>query len=373
MELFRKIFLFLLVFTPPEAQAQGLPDAEWNARFERSEGWLGADGVYSIRLTKLTSDTRSPNVAFLFSDTIWGTTRENGHFFDKISMTNHSAAIFSEGKLHFISHQDDEGKPKNFLPEPMWLQDGLVWNARLFFTAFLFDARTWRPRDVALVSVELDSAGHPDFALPRVERAPLTHSEEGAQVVFGCAILDDADENFIYIYGYADHFARGSRKDLVVARVERAHFDDFSQWTFFDGTDWQKDIRKTLRPEAALVRNVASEFSMSRVPSGTHAGALLFVYTPDGISRKVAFRLAESPVGPFGEEVVFYHAPEPDTLGEGIYCYNAKGHPALSQDDAILVSYHVNRFRDIAHRPAEYRPRFVRLRYSALDAPAARE
>lgn len=405
---------------------------EWDALLERRDGWLAADGIYSVELDRDAADENAPNAVkvdansptspnltvktarktlFLFSDTFGGTTKNNGRDFGERTMTNHSFAVLTGAapnpeKIAFFwrrepkngdfapTKQDsrpsesaqnkktsENGEEKPTLPErraphnPLgvdrWLQDGVVWRGRVWTSALLVGAG-WKPERVDAVSLGLDANGSPDFNDVRIdETAPLSFRTETAQVVFGAAICDDAEDGFLYVFGYLDRFDVGSRKDLVVARAPRASFGDFSTWRYFDGRGWSPNVADAARPEAGLVERVSTEFSVSKIPSGANAGRYLLVYTPGVIGNEIAFRVGESPVGPFGPETIFYRSTVPRQFERGVRCYNAKAHPAFGDDEKILVSYNVNRLGTLARRPAEYRPRFVWLRYSTVDAATA--
>ena len=77
---------------------------------------------------------------------------------------------------------------------------------------------------------------------------------------------------------------------------------------------------------------------------------------------RIAIRVGTSPTGPFGPPITIYTCPEPD-LRSGIFCYNAKAHPHLSNPGELLISYNVNttNFADNLRFSDIYRPRFIRL------------
>ena len=402
---------------------------EWNALLERRDGWLAADGIYSVELGRDVADENAVKVdansptsqktsaatpsktLFLFSDTFGGSTKNDGRDFGERTMTNHSFAVLTgtapnpEKIAFFWRREEKNGEfaptkrdsrpsesaqnkkisenseekptlperlaPRNPLGVDRWLQDGVVWRGRVWTSALLVGA-AWKPERVDAVSLGLDANGSPDFNDVFIdETAPLSFRTETAQVVFGAAICDDADDGFLYVFGYLDRFDVGSRKDLVVARAPRASFGDFSTWRYFDGRAWSPNVEDAARPEAGLVERISTEFSVSKIPSGANAGRYLLVYTPGVIGNEIAFRIGETPCGPFGPETIFYRSTVPREFERGVRCYNAKAHPAFGDGEKILVSYNVNRLGTLARRPAEYRPRFVWLRYSTVDAATA--
>lgn len=410
---------------------------EWDALLERRDGWLAADGIYSVELGRDVADENAPNAVkvdansptspnltaltaptsrktlFLFSDTLGGSTKNDGRDFGERTMTNHSFAVLtgnapnptniaffwrrapengefapikqdsrpSENAQNKEKSENDKETPtlperlapRNPLGVDRWLQDGVVWRGRVWTSALLVGA-AWKPERVDAVSLGLDANGSPDFNDVRIdETAPLSFKTKKAQVVFGAAICDDAEDGFLYVFGYLDRFDVGSRKDLVVARAPRASFGDFSTWRYFDGRAWSPNVADAARPEAGLVERVSTEFSVSKIPAGANAGRYLLVYTPGVIGDEIAFRVGEHPWGPFGPETVFYRSTVPRQFERGVRCYNAKAHPAFGDGEKILVSYNVNRLGTLPRRPAEYRPRFVWLRYSTVDAATRKQ
>ncbi len=351
---------------------------QWDAMLIRTEGWLGADGVYSLDLSHDSlTNTQTANAQtlklFWFSDTIYGATKNEGKEFGRHAMVNHSFALLNgshpdpDRMEFFFDRNPNDDKVDNLIPGYYWLQDGIRIGSKVWLTGILV-GDAWKPKRIDAITFELDpTTGRPDFSTVKVdESAPLWLKTDQDLLDLGAGVCDDAQDGFIYVYGYVDRLKQRSRKDLVVARVSRESFDNYSQWRYFDGEDWSDDINVLLDPKAALVRGVSTEFSVSTIPSGKNQGKFVFVYTPGTINSRVAFRIGETPFGPFGEEHVFYKSSIPDEL-PGIRCYNAKAHPIVTTDQGVLVSYNTNRLGDMAHKPEEYRPRFIWLTWEIID------
>lgn len=360
---------------------------EWSKLMQRQEGWLGADGVYSIRL-RFDSATgeivpeEEDNILWLFSDTVYGKTRKNGAEYDSIQLVNHSFALLNDTvpdprqmKFLWQKTNGDESEnalivspPHNIVQGHYWLQDGVRFKDAVWLTAILV-GDAWKPRRIDAVEIPLDPQTRlPDFTKVRVDQsANLSVKTPDKQLVLGAAICDDSNDGYIYIFGYVDHFRQGGRKDAVVARVPRSELLNYAVWQFHQGNgNWSNDINVLLEPNAALVSNVSTEFSVSKIPFGKRRDKWLLVYTPGVISERVAFRIGDSPVGPFGKEHVFYRSDIPRQM-PGIRCYNAKAHPVFATEEAILVSYNVNRLGELPKRPEEYRPRFIKLLWKTVE------
>ena len=377
------VALFLLAGTP-SASAQE-EAREWDAVFERQEGWLGADGIYSVDLGKdarnnLPSSSKEGAALFIFSDTFAGTTTNNGREYDRVVMTNHSFGIMkdyvpSRENVSFIWRKPggDAESPQNVVDGHYWLQDAMRYGDQLWLTAILV-GDAWKPKGIHALVFPIDAdTKRPDFSRPTLqEHAPLCYDAQDKTLILGSALCDDSGDDFIYVFGYVDHPKEGSRKDLVVARAPRNDFQNYPRWSFYSGGEWRGELSALLSEDATLLKNISAEFSISRIPAGKAKEKWLIVYTPGTISNKIAFRVANTPLGPFSEERVFYRSSIPNET-PGLHCYNAKAHPIFASEKGILVSYNVNRLGSLPRNPYEYRPRFVWLSWETIDqeAPSA--
>ena len=326
------------------------PADEWNELTNQNSGWLGADGVYSAK------NPADGSLYFWFSDTLCGATQDNGRRFKDIYMVNHSFWYKpANGKLEAFVPE----KGRNLFPDRYWIQDGVLLNGTLHLFAMKC-GKNWKPERIDLISLPIRNNGKPDFAHAIIEKdVPLQSPNEKGQIVFGGAVLDKPIDGYYYIYGYQDNSQERSRKDMVAARVPVEKLTDVSAWRFWDGQNWGEDIKRCV----PLAKGISCEFSVSPIPSGPEKGRFIQVNTRRGISPLVEYRIGDSPIGPFSEPTVIYRAPE---FKDGVSVYNGKGHPDLSTDEYLIISYNVNRLGRLPHTPPEYRPRFIRLRYEDL-------
>lgn len=340
------------------------PALEWTALFDRSEIWLGGDGIFTIPLDgddTLSSAAPGRKTLFVFSDSMVGTSNPETREFKDARMVNHSAAIL-EGekpdseKIRFIYGKHGDMSRSNIFDVNCWLQDGIVIDGTLYLTG-IRTGKDWKPVGIDLITVPLKD-GEPDWPrFQRTEDFPIMARSDTAQACFGIGILDRSKEDgFVYVYGYRDRF-EGSRKGLIAARVKLKEFSDAKSWRFWDGRAWVDDVAKTLPDEAVLADNVSAELSVTPV----EGDRFMLVYTRDVMSPHIECRTGKSPVGPFASPVRIFYCPEPSEMGNGIYTYNAKAHPHLSRPSMLLISYNVNRFASLPHRTDEYRPRFIEL------------
>ena len=216
-----------------------------------------------------------------------------------------------------------------------------------------------------------DDVGLGLIAIPKGSRAPFTNqrqkdvpfffkdSKGKGKVVFGVSVLANTKgagalhpDGYIYVYG-----VRGPFKELLVARVPDSLFEDFAQWRFWDGNEWQPDVHAC----AALTNRVSNEMSVSFMEDSR----VIAAYQLDTNSPDICIQAGKTPWGPFELAKKVWSTPE---IYEDIdfYTYNAKAHPHLSKPDELLISYNVNSFDfadDIKKHPHHLRPRFIRVTY----------
>lgn len=390
--------ILILAAGAPCAAQLGLPPQfvvetadDWTALFDRTSGWTGADGIYSI---PLRSDDRLGAAAgqqtlFLFSDTFIGEVDDTGRRTGTV-MINNTGALLRGGvpdpaAIEFLYRTDGSGAPASLVvprtpetgPEDYyWLGDGVVIGR----TLHVFGLRIapaggigFASQGVTLVSLPLDGP----LQEPAQIDTPLFLPDDGMRgdVIFGAGILDNTAasgspyaDGYVYVYGTQnDPYV----KKLVAARVRPETFLDFTTWEYYGDAGWSGDVTDL----AELTTRVSSELSVTPMPDGS--GRWVLVFQEDAIGRYVSLRVGESPIGPWSRIHRIYEVPEIQ-LDPDIYTYNAKAHPHISRPGELLISYNVNTFDFWDHfRYADiYRPRFIRIRVDdgtafREDAPAA--
>ena len=352
------VFVFLLPFD--------VCAADWTALFDRSHGWLNADGIFSIPLDgndSLSSATSTTKTLFVFSDTMVGTADSETRRYKDVGMISHSAAQL-EGhepeptNIRFVYGTNGDGSRSDMFGLHTWLQDGLVVDGTVYLIGLRPDKKDWKPVGLDLIEIPLGADGWPDWTkFKRTPNIPILFRNEREHINFGIGVTDQsATDGFVYVYGYRDDL-KTHRKSLVVARVPKKSYPDFSRWTFWNGQDWLPEIESLLVPGAVLAERVSCELSVTPLPDGR----FILIYSRDSIGPVLEYRLGPTPIGPFASPIPFFETPEPKTLGQGIYTYNAKAHPHLSKPGMLLVSYNVNRMGGLPRNIDEYRPRFVTL------------
>jgi len=350
---------------------------DWDAVFDQTSGWTGADGIYSIPLNSDDSLGAAAfgQTAFVFSDTFIGDVNAAGSRLAGSTLINNTLALLPAGAgadpaaIDFYWRKSAGAPAAVFEPntplaqndEFYWMKDGVAIDGQLH----LFAARMsknpppFSRKGVALISIPLDD--RPPFRQQVQVDAPIRVAERPnfGEFTFGGAILDNsaeagapAPDGFVYIYGVEEV---PLTKKALAARVPRDQFTDFSAWRYWDGGAWVTSAADA-RP---MMSRVSTEMSVTPLENGRY----LMVYMQDTIGGKIAVRVGDSPVGPWDAEQVVYTVPIPPTPA-GLFSYHAKAHPSLSEPGSLLVSYNINTFGPfIDHFTYAdiYRPRFVRL------------
>ncbi len=323
--------------------------------FQQTNGWVGADGAFSVPLSKNKS-------VWLYSDTWIGKVNEGKRV--DVSMINNTIAIQRHGKRpEFYYPTNEQGKAQSFIKPAdgrgfFWLFHGTRTKAGLFF--FLRQLEIVDKNSVFGFKGFSSSIAHvknPDDhpAKWQIEQTKFPfekHSKE-EQVVMGAALMKR--HGYIYIYG--NHSGpEKSKKGMIVARVHEKQFGVFDQWQFFSNGNWVKDFNSV----TPICIDAPSEASVSYWPK---LKKYVFVYI-QGFWGKVVIRTSDQPTGPWSEPIPIYDAPEMKYPSK-VFAYAGKAHPELSASkDELIVTYAANSFNfvEVIQDARLYWPRFVRVK-----------
>lgn len=354
------------------------PARDWTGLFSRENGWLAADGVYSIQMNggdnpgSLTPESKS---LLIFSDTAVGTVDYGEKKVLKHDQfVNHSMA-FLEGnrpdpkKVRFIT----KGKPgqNNIIDANVWLQDLVKLDHKVYMSAFTF--KGWSADRMDFVEFDIGKNEFPDVTkFKRTEDVKLRYKKsDQSDVIFGCAVYDNTrkerpnPDQYIYIYGLR---TAPFKKSLVVARATKEAYPTPENWEFWNGKDWVAGIENADSDAAEISKaNVSSEVNITPVVDGMYKGKYILSYTKDAMSPDIQIAFSDSMTGPFVDMQTIYHATEVQDYTSdavtGVYLYNAKAHPSLSEKGELLMSYNVNSTDSGAFFSSVYywHPHFIKL------------
>lgn len=330
---------------PPPACSAAAARFDWatpspadDQRFDLTgPGWVGGDSTYSVALP----DGRT---LWLFSDSFIGEVSASGRPAPGMAMVHN--ALVAEGDSGRLSTRTAEG-PESFFPDPgpdsyYWVQDATVQGDELIVFLSLTkqvgeQGFAWESNAIARVSL-------PDLAL-----LEITEGLHADRVAWGAGVMSTPTHT--YVYGVED-LEEG--KYLHLARVGAGSLTDRSRWEFRTSQGWSPDVTRSAR----LTDGVANELSVSPYRDGY---LMVSSDTSQAFSAKINAWTACSPQGPWQQRQTIYETPE-SGVGRH-FTYNAHGHPEISPEGQLLISYNVNTFDfdELTRDPTLYRPRFVTL------------
>lgn len=353
---------------------------EWTQLFLRTNGWYGGDGIFAIPLNGKENAAPKDNSKnlILFSDSMIGGDIENGKPKDGGTMVHNTVALFNgsvpgNDKITFYNGVlPSDSSTAIFNPKTSstqqgdyyWLGDGFVNTAKnsdIYVFAYKMHNKSqtddWSFYNTKTVLINIPYYSKPPYTDQKQIETPLRFPDDAG--TFGAGIFVNTQsaktpkpDGFVYVYGVTN-----KNKALVAARVFPQDIEDFSKWTFWNGTNWTTDMSQS----AEITTGISNEMSISPLPDGRY----ILVSMIDGMSRSVGIKIGSSPIGPFGEFKTIYTCKEP-LENKHYFTYNAKAHPSLSQPGELLISYNVNAFefvKEIKDNPNLYRPRFIKLKF----------
>jgi len=355
------------------------PALEWTALMERTSGWFGADGIFSIPLDgRESQQVEGKKTLFIFSDTYIGEVENKVPKPGNVMVNNSTAWLLGNeadaSAISFEFNTDKQGRPASyFVPdndmseegEYFWLGDGFINHAKdnsLYLFAYHVHKTGPNVFDFEQTNVTLLKIRNPTSkGITSYEQIPTRLGfihPSGGRVYFGSCLFVNTKkagapnpDGYVYIYGILE-----GKKSLIAARTTPRKIEEFDQWTFWDGDGWVENKDHI----APITDGLSNELSVT--PTGD--GRYLLTFTVLGISDKIGIQVGESPVGPFGKIHEVYTCPE--YKEKGLLPYNAKAHYHLSEPGELLVSYNTITFdfwEDIQKDATIYHPRFVKVKY----------
>lgn len=327
-------------------------DEKIQAAFDQKDGWLGADGAYSLPL--------SPDkTLWAFSDTIQGHCDGDACTL-KPEMAHNSLAMQTKDGFEFSPEQV-------FTPPDQrgwfWVYDGIKApdnHCQLFLGQF--ESTQTGPEGfnfafvdswVADVQVGAHVADSKVTAYRKLsELLPGLRAPAGAALHFGAALCQD--DSYEYVYGTQDF---GFSKKLVLARVplgrELNLLDEHNRWEVYDGKEWTNGANaEPILDPAGKPLEVSNELSVFR-----RDGKFWMVTQ---VGKEVRLLSSLQAEGPFEAAAPPQVVEEP---GSGVFTYNGKAHEQDINEQGILVSYNRNAlpFSELCAKPDLYRPQFFRM------------
>ncbi|MEH0152554.1 DUF4185 domain-containing protein [Limibacter armeniacum] len=309
-------------------------------------GITGADGTYSIPL----KDGKS---LFLFGDTFTHQVTDNSREELKPAFIHNSFMLADQesGQLKPI-YPVEHGKHEA-IAEPKeeghwyWPGTGYEEDGKLYVFMSDFYQKTDDPMwGFAWYATDLLVYDMNEFSLLKQERIPFSQEND---VHYGHAVTRDGE--YVYIYGAK---SVDGHSQAHVARAK--HEDIFTDWEFFNGTEWVKDPKQSQPMKGLETVEVSEQFNVVNMH-----GKFVLLTQQRGIGEPEIFTFtSDSPTGNWDNKVSIYKTTE-QGFGKNTYAYNAMIHPQFEKDGRIYVSYNVNslKYEEVFADASIYRPRFI--------------
>jgi hypothetical protein len=335
------------------------PAPDLDARFASTNGWLGADGIYSVALP-------NSRTAWLFSDTWTGIIKEGRRTSPR--MINNSVAITERsGPARFYYPANASGQAASLFTPPdgrgwYWPVAPVLENGVLRVFAWRIEkaegggAFGFKAFGTALAEID-NPADAPAAWRPRWRDLP---APQNPATFWGSSAL--VHQGHTYLYGYTENGGKGLdfQRFMILARVPVGMLADVSAWRYYRKGEWVTDASQAER----LCPGVACEYSVTYIPARKR---FLLVTHDLFLSPKIVARTAETPWGPWSEKRDVYTCAEA-AAKTGVFCYAAKHQPVFSTDDTLVISYAANGsdMSTVLNDPSLYVPRFIRVPLTEL-------
>jgi hypothetical protein len=324
--------------------------------FQRTDGWTGGDGAYSVPIGK-------DRTLWMFGDS-WIGAIEDGRRI-RSRMVNNTFAWQSlkdpNEPLRFIWSQH-EGEPAAVLrPDSRedWYWPGC---AELIDGKLYIFCKVVRRREEGAPGFQFDWFADELLQIANpVDEPTAWRIERRARIPEAAPRLGVAcivDGEYLYAYGLHREKARKPfHSPLAVARIKRKSLAamDMTAWQFRTSAGWS-DAPKDL---ATLYADAPPEMTVCRLRG---IDGLLAVYTAYGLGGDIMARHAGRPEGPWSRPVRLYRCPE---VTDKLLLYGAKAHPELATADGqLILTYcrNIGSLTEHVRRPDIYVPQGVEVR-----------
>ncbi len=362
-------------------------DPSWEAVFQRTEGWTGADGIN-------TADLLDGRILWIFGDTWIGDIRQGRHAVNA-ELVNNTLAVHekpdaeswmppdpktvryywgqSGQKNEAWIRPDSSGSSGWYWPagNGLMVKDAIDRFRLLFFMNELARSpdsdKIWafyRSRNALVV------VNNPDEEVPgwRIQKVSVpSNLSRGEKIGWGVTLLSvpvpgESRESHLYIYG-VDESDLGNKK-LILARSPAGRVEEVSTWQIYLGNGVWGTFASECYP---IAEHLASELSIEPVVIGKTLWYVM-VHSEDGFGSHILIRMAQYPEGPWSKPFPVYQVGD-IRKDKALFTYAAKSHVCISRPGELLISYVINAidFEMISQNADLYRPRFIRISLNRLE------
>ncbi len=312
---------------------------------ETGPGWLGGDGAYS---TELPDGQES----FVFSDTLIGTAQSSG-LTSITGMPNNSELVGEIPNLN-TDIGGTYGSPQSLIPDTSggtnrwYFASTYVENGTQLIYVNEFAPGNLYPRftgNSGIAVLSLSGGGAPSYS-------SIVSLPTDPGTIWGNAVVQDA--SYTYVYGLDNNPSTGAFVGMKIARVPRGQTLNVSDWTYWNGMQWESGEAN------ALPINTGS--TLDGISAQAGGSGYVAVSIPFGAST-VDLSYACSLTGPWSTPEPVYSIPQISEYPNEI-AYGPTFHPELTGQGGLVVSYSINGTQDdgaILQNDHEYQPQFLLL------------
>jgi len=330
--------------------------------FPYEQGWLGADGAYSIPLVADKS-------LWLFGDTFVGnpaaTLRAHSTAMVRNSIGISTCEPEKPCTIRYYWRDSDGSKARSFFDTGKddvwyWPLDGILDGKTLYLSLMVVRNRPGASsKDV--LGFEVDGTkwvSVTNLSAPPEQWKVSEKDLTGGDMLPGVSIA--ADGRFLLLYTRITE-AQG-KGYMTVLRVPHSEIaDPASHWEYLgrDST-WRPG-----RPHGDALHVIDQPISEMSVRYHPQWKEWVAISTgPGTISNHIVARIAVAPTGPWSEPITIFQFPEMSQNSDrDTFCYAAKEHIEF-EDSNLVVTYACNSFsfEKVVNNMAIYRPQVVVLR-----------
>lgn len=336
---------------------QGASSSVVQGMFPYQQGWLGADGAYSVSL----GNGRS---LWFFDDTFIGPatattrTQSNGFIHNSVGL---STCTGTNCTFQYFWAGMNTASPGPIFVAPgtdwYWAMDNFIYNGTLYIALMQMHAAGTGAFGFAYSGSVLASVSN-YTAPPSQWKITYQQLNTGGSVVPGASLVvnqgpggnpDPADPNGA---NYAYFFAGvGSPPYLALLRIPLADLNHLARpgntdWQYLNTSEsweaWQ-DSATTLPSDNAQVINPGATEMTVRWHSATNQWIAIY---PGGLTQQAYYALSSSLVSGWGSSEPLYTYPEMQPSNPNytpnVFCYAAKEHPEFEAASQLFFTYVCN-------------------------------
>jgi hypothetical protein len=315
---------------------------------ETGPGWIGGDATYSTELP-------SGNEAFVFSDTLIGTSQPSGSA--SLQGFIHNSELV--GSLSDLSTDllGTTSVPQTLIPDTTdpgdqwqvaatYIENGMqLVFVNEFSPGNPFDRYTGRS-GIAVMSI-------PANGMPTLNSLTLIPTDPDTQ--WGNAVMQS--DGYNYIYGNYGAVATGMFLGMKVARAPLHESLNVATWQYWNGSGW-------VSGESNAVPLSTTNQLTGVTPQQDGVGYVGVSTAPSVYASNVELSYSCSPQGPWTTPEPVYAIPQIAQYHDEI-AYIPTFHPELSSAGSLVVSYNIdttNGMTDLESDVHQYQPQFLQVK-----------